>query len=68
MKNIIIGITIGLLFNGLIAFAKETIIVNPLNSVMNTINTTKVTTSEGTYRIFIYHNCHQGGITAIKVK
>ncbi len=73
MKNIVIGLIIGLLLNGLIVFAKENIIINPATYVGNIgygcINTTKVTTSEGTYRIFVYFNRGYGaGITAVKIK
>ena len=73
MKNIVIGLIVGLLLNGLIVFAKENIIINPETHVGNIgygyVDTTKVTTSEGTYRLFVYSTRGSGGgITAVKIK
>ena len=74
MKNIIIGLVIGLLLNGLIVSAKEQIVINPLKNIYQNrsrvirINTTKVQTPEGIYRIFLYDGYNQGGITAVKIK
>ena len=73
MKNIVIGLIVGLLLNGLIVFAKENIIINPETHVGNIgygyVDTTKVTTSEGTYRLFVYSTHGSGGgITAVKIK
>ncbi len=78
MKNIILGIIIGILLNGLIVFAAEKIIVNPLQDVISifklqpintSIKTTKVTTPDGTYRLFVLLGpTGSGGITAVKIK
>lgn len=68
MKNIIIGLVIGLLLNGFIVYAKEQIIINPTQQINNYFNTTKIITPEGTYRIFIFYNGFANGITAIKIK
>lgn len=74
MKNIILGLIIGLLLNGWTVFASEQIIINPLKNIYQDrnriirINTTKVQTPEGIYRIFLYDGYSQGGITAIKIK
>ena len=72
MKNIIIGLVIGLLLNGILVFAKENVTFN-LATRIGTIDgypvfTSKVATSEGTYRLFIYHPYKGGGITAVKIK
>ena len=74
MKKVIIGIVIGLTVSS-ICMASEKIISNPLcmiNTVGNNngiIYTTKITTSEGTYRIFTYDSIQNGaGITAVKIK
>lgn len=78
MKNIIIGLVIGILLNGLIVFASEKIITNPLQDVISilkwqpvstTIKTTKVTTLDGTYRLFVLLGPEgSGGITAVRIK
>lgn len=77
MKNILIGLTIGLLLNGLIAFASEHIMVNKPqcllqlgreNSCNTFLYTTKATTPEGQYRIFILQGYKRGGITAVRIK
>lgn len=68
MRNIILGIVIGILLNGLIAFASEKIIMNPCTYLDYGIATTKVTTTEGTYRLFIFGRGTLGGITAVRIK
>ena len=40
----------------------------PIENMSLGVYTTKVTTEEGTYRVFIYKNYKSGGITAIKIK
>ena len=68
MKKLILGIVIGILLNGLIAFASEKVIINPCTYIDNGIATTKVTTTEGTYRLFIFEYGYRGGITAVRIK
>lgn len=78
MRNILIGLTIGLLLNGLIAFASEHIMINKPSQiayigddkeiVKDYIYTTKATTAEGQYRIFILQGYKRGGITAVRIK
>lgn len=73
MKNILIGLTIGLLLNGLIVFASEHIITNKPQCIAKMsgtdyLYTTKVITPEGVYRIFIYQSYKRGGITAVRIK
>lgn len=73
MKNILIGLTIGLSLNGLIAFANEHIVANKPQCVVKMsstdyIYTTKATTPEGQYRIFILQGYKRGGITAVRIK
>lgn len=76
MKNILIGLTIGLLLNGLIAFASEHIMINKPSQIVSVgddivsdyIYTTKATTTEGQYRIFILQGYKRGGITAVRIK
>lgn len=74
MKNIIIGLVIGILLNGLIVFASEKIMLNSLQTIKlpgfvgNNIETCKITTPEGTYRLFIYMGGYRGGITAVRIK
>ena len=68
MKNLILGIVIGILLNSLIAFASEKVIINPCTYIDNGIATTKVTTTEGTYRLFILDCGPKGGITAVRIK
>ena len=68
MKKLILGIVIGILLNGLIAFASEKVIINPYTYIDNSIATTKVTTTEGTYRLFIFEHGYRGGITAVRIK
>ena len=77
MKHLIIGLAIGLTL-GLVcsayAITKRTINTEPFTMVMserNFINTTKVTTEDGTYRIFTIEGTDkQGGvgITAVKIE
>lgn len=76
MKNLIIGAIIGVLLNGLVVFAAEKIVVNPLTLLVRTsdkwaeteVYTTKVNTPEGSYRIFTARGYRTIGITAIKIK
>ena len=77
MKHLIIGLAIGLTL-GLVcsayAITKRTINAEPFTLIMserNFINTTKVTTEDGTYRIFTIEGTDkQGGvgITAVKIE
>lgn len=77
MKNLIIGLTVGLAI-GLTctgcSIAKAFITAEPMQVVMtdrNFVNTTKVTTEEGTYRIFTIESTDgKGGvgISAVKIK
>lgn len=77
MKQLIIGLCIGLAV-GLTctgcSIAKAFITAEPLQVVMtdrNHVTTTKVTTDEGTYRIFMAENTNGNGgidISAIKIK
>lgn len=72
MKNIIIGLIIGIFLNGLVSFAKEKTIVNPFQNIAtvqsSTIKTTKMVTPDGTYRLFVATSGYSYGITAIKIK
>ena len=72
MKKFLLLILLAFLVN-LPVLAK--VVYNPFERVFDekTINsfgvfTTKVTTEEGCYRIFLYSNYKSGGITAIKIK
>ena len=77
MKQLIIGLTLGIVI-GLActgcSIAKAFISAEPSQVVMtdrNHVTTTKVTTEEGTYRIFMAESTEgKGGvgITAIKIK
>ncbi len=77
MKNLIIGLVLGLAI-GLTctgcSIAKAMITAEPMQVVMterNFVNTTKVTTEDGTYRIFTIENTDgKGGvgISAVKIK
>lgn len=78
MKQLIIGLCIGLAV-GLTctgcSIAKAFINAEPLQVIMtdrNHVTTTKVTTEEGTYRIFMAENTNSNnggiGISAIKIK
>ncbi len=77
MKQLIIGLCIGLAV-GLTctgySIAKAFITAEPLQVVMtdrNHVTTTKVTTEEGTYRIFMAESTNGNGgigISAIKIK
>ena len=73
MKNILIGLTIGLLLNGLIVFASERIIANKPQCVIKMsgtdyLSTIKVTAPEGVYRVFILQGYQKAGITAVRIK
>ena len=77
MKQLItglcIGLAVGLTCTGS-SIAKAMITTEPLQVVMtdrNHVTTTKVTTEEGTYRIFMAENTNGNGgigISAIKIK
>ena len=71
MKNIILGILVGLIVSLPISvYAKA--VMNPTERFSKVGNgdlyTTKVTTEEGTYRIFAYDNYYGSGLTAVKIK
>lgn len=76
MKNLIVGVIIGVLLNGLVVFAAEKIVANPLIKVASPaarwgssdVYTTRISTPEGTYRVFTTDNGTSVGITAIKIK
>lgn len=71
MKNIILGLLVGLII-GLPISAYAKTIVNPIERVgaisTGSLYTTKVTTEEGTYRIFVYNSGYGTGITTVKIK
>ena len=71
MKNIILGLLVGLIL-GLPISAYAKIIMNPIERVgaisAGSLYTTKVTTEEGTYRIFVYNSGYGTGITTVKIK
>ena len=77
MKQLLIGLgivlAVGLTCTGC-SIAKSFITAEPLQVVMtdrNHVTTTKVTTEEGTYRIFMAENTNGNGgigISAIKIK
>ena len=77
MKQLLIGLGIGLavgLTGTGCSIAKAMITTEPLQVIMtdrNHVTTTKVTTEEGTYRIFMAENTNGNGgigISAIKIK
>lgn len=78
MKKIIIGLIIGILLNSLIVYASEKIVTSPLQNVLSlfklqlintSVKTTKVTTPDGTYRVFILLGPEgSGGISAVRIK
>ena len=78
MKQLILGLGIGLavgLTCTACSIAKGFITAEPLQTIMterNHVTTTKVTTEEGTYRIFMVENTNGNnggiGISAIKIK
>ena len=76
MKQLLIGLAIGVL-GGLTctgcSIAKVFLTAEPFQIVMtdrNFVNTTKITTEEGVYRIFMIErtNGDGPGITAVKIK
>lgn len=76
MKQLILGLFIGLIV-GLTCVAccamKTPLTSEPFTTVLterNFVNTTKVTTEEGTYRIFTIENRNGSGvgIAAVKIK
>ena len=77
MKQLIIGLSIGLSLGLTLtgcSMAKAYLTTEPMQIVMTErghVNTTKVTTEEGTYRIFIIEDTTGkggAGITAVKIK
>lgn len=77
MKNLIIGLSIGLavgLTCTACSMAKGMITAEPMQVVLterNHVTTTKVTTEEGTYRIFTIESTDgkgSVGISAVKIK
>lgn len=66
MKKLILGIIIGISIGGLVCTAKDVIAVNPVEGINSQVSTTKVTTADGTYRIFIYRG--YGSVSAVKIK
>ena len=73
MKKLMLGIVMGMLLNCLVVSAAEKIMVNPFKIITSTdcratIKTTKITTPEGVYRIFLFSGYEQGGITAVRIK
>lgn len=71
MKNIILGLLVGLIIGfPILAYAKT--ITNPIERIgsisTGTLYTTKVTIEEGTYRIFVYNSGYGAGITTVKIK
>ena len=71
MRNVILGIFLGFIITLPITTYAKTVF-NPVETVGNigfgTVTTTKITTEEGTYRIFTYSSLYGGGITAVKIK
>ena len=71
MKNVIIGLLAGLII-GLPISVYAKAVMNPIERIgsisAGNLYTTKVTTEEGTYRIFVYHSGYGSGITAVKIK
>lgn len=69
MKKFILLIILAFLVN-IPVLAKT--IMNPIERISRVdggdLLTTKVSTEEGTYRIFVYNNFYGNGITAIKIK
>lgn len=69
MKKFILLIILAFLVN-IPVLAKT--IMNPIERISRVdggdLFTTKVSTEEGTYRIFVYNNFYGSGITAIKIK
>ena len=73
LMGLVLGVVIGLTCSAC-SIAKEFVKVEPLTIVpteRNFINTTKITTEEGTYRIFTIESTRNGsggaGITAVKI-
>lgn len=75
MNKTIIGLILGMIISTplfalgkLVANSVETVFVQHSYSGDNEVLTTKITTEEGTYRIFIFSGFRKGGITAVKIK
>ena len=71
MKNIILGLLVGLIISFPISvYAKA--VMNPAEKFGKVGNgdlyTTKITTEEGLYRIFVYNNFYGSGVAAIRIK
>ena len=66
----VISVVAGLLMTSSIAQPNTPFDLDIKNyqSVTTSVDTFTVTTKEGTYRIFTYHNYRAGGITAVKIK
>ena len=69
MKKFILLIILAFLVN-IPVLAKT--IINPIERIgsisTGSLYTTKVTTEEGTYRIFVYNSGYGAGITTVKIK
>ena len=69
MNKLIVGLILGIVISAPI-LAKT--IMNPFERVggvsTGSLYTTKITTEEGTYRIFIYNSGFGSGITTVKIK
>lgn len=59
---------IGLSLSGLTATAKDKILMNPITKLDASIKTTKISTPEGTYRIFTYQRSYGCSIAVVKIK
>ena len=69
MNKLILGLILGITISTPI-LAKT--IMNPIERIggvsTGNLYTTKATTEEGTYRIFIYNSGYGSGITTVKIK
>lgn len=65
MKKLIIFLL--LLLTITTALAEEKIVVNPKQKVTKTIETVKVKTDDGIYRIFVVYSGYGTGISVIKI-
>lgn len=77
MKQLLIGLTLGFIVGitcTACSLAKGHIMAEPMTAVLterNFVNTTRVTTEEGTYRIFTIEGTDKNGgvgITAVTIK
>lgn len=77
MKNLIVGLVLGLLLNGLTTIAKEPeqikekVIINPKTSInikgAREVYTTKITTVDGVYRVFVFDSVYGSAMTVIRL-